>query len=241
MEERSQVLAGAPSSLRKQEGMTEQIIGAVTGALSRVFRTSRVRTIIVGVNPCTRLLTYELQIARKAVSLIELSDIEDLELLERCGAENARCLVAASPEDSRNLSLCRTAHATFGVPVTVARLRLLEGVTSWARVNDSGMARSSWQDLIQAINPDGAPTFALSRLARTDEHEQIAEIDLRSPLFIGRTIEDLPMGRFDVVALTRQEIQIAAYGDADLEMGDVITVIGEKTAIGRLRESLASL
>ncbi len=241
MEERSQVLAGASSSLRREQGMRGQIIAAVTGALSRAFRTSRLRTIIVGVNPCTRLLAYELRVARRAVSLIELSEVEDVDLLDHSGAQNARCLVAASTEDSRNLSLCRTALGRFGVPVTVARLRLLEGVTSWARVDGSGMARSSWKDLIQAIIPDVAPTSALSRLARTDEHEQIAEIDLRSPQFIGRTIEDLPGGRFDVVALTRESVQIAGYETSNLELGDVITVIGEKTAIGRLRESLASL
>ncbi|HXM34802.1 MAG TPA: hypothetical protein VN920_06425 [Pyrinomonadaceae bacterium] len=241
MEERSQVLAGTSSSLRKEQGLKEQIIAGVTGALGRVFRTSRLRTIIVGVNPCARLLAYELRVARRAVSLIELSEVEDLDLLDHSGAQNARCLVAATTDDSRNLSLCRTALGRFGVPVTVARLRLLEGVTSWARVDGSGMSRSSWKALIQAIIPDAAPTSALSRLAITDEHEQIAEIALCSPVFIGRTIEDLPSGHFEVVALTRESAQIAAYKTSNLELGDVITVIGKETAIGRLRESLASL
>jgi len=219
----------------------DRLIATVTGAISRVFHTTRLRTIIMGVNPCTRLLAYELQVAGRAVSLIELSEVADLDLLEDCGAGNARCLVAASTEDTRNLNLCRIARDRFGVRVTVARLRLLEGITSWARVDDTGMSRSSWRDLIQAIFPDALTTPALSRLARADDHEQIAEIDLCSPVFIGRTIEGLPGGHFDVVALTRQNIQITAYETSNLELGDMITVIGEKTAIGRLRESLASL
>jgi len=175
------------------------------------------------------------------VSLIDLSDCEDLELLDHSGAINAKCLVAASTEDTRNLNLCRTAWDRFGVPVTVARLRLLEGVTSWARVDGSGMSRSSWSDLIQALFPDAALTSALSRLAKADDYEQIAEIDLNSPGLIGRTIQDLPGGHFDVVGLTRRNIQIAAYRTSTLELGDVLTVIGEKPAIVRLRESVASL
>lgn len=221
--------------------MREQIVGAVTGALNRVFRPSRLRTIIVGVNPLTRLLAYELQAARRAVSLFDLSEVEDLDLLESCGADNARCLVAASSEDSRNLNLCWTALGRFGVPVTVARLRLLEGVTSWARVSDSGASRTSWKDLIQAVIPDAVSTPALSRLARAGDHEKISEIDLRSPRFIGQNIEELPAGHFDVVALVRRNTPLAGYQNNSLELGDVLTVIGEKAAVDRLRESLATL
>jgi Trk K+ transport system NAD-binding subunit len=244
-----------PLSTRTNAGIGHQVIAAVSGAMSRVFHTTRLRTVIVGVNPGTRLLTSELQSAGKPVSLIgseaeqksnlfvsamNLTTSDEL-LLGRAGAESARCLVAALPDDGRNLSICHTALEKFRVPVIVARLRLLEGVMSWAKVGDSGMARLSWKDLIHAIIPDELLTPALSRLAAADDRDRITDLEVRSPIFIGRTIGDLSSGDCDVVALRRKNNQIAAYETTNLELGDVLTVIGEKPAIGRLRESLTSL
>ena len=239
-----------------RQSFGHQVIAAVGAAMSRVFHTDKERTLIVGFNPCTRLLAVELQAARTPVSLMELSEAEpesnllesvmnltsaDEVLLGRAGAGSARCLVAASAKDTRNLSLCRTALERFRVPVTVARLRLLEGVTSWVRVSDAGMTRLSWKDLIQAIIPEAVFTPALSRLARADEFDQISDIELRSPVFIGRRIEDLPLSGCNVVALTRKDLPVANCQSISLELCDVLTVIGTRTAVLQLRESIGSL
>jgi Trk K+ transport system NAD-binding subunit len=244
-----------PLSIRTRPRLGQQVIGAVSGAMSRVFHTTRVRTIIVGVNPCTRLIASELQAARMPVSLIgseaeqksnlfvsvmNLTTADEL-LLGRAGAESARCLMAALPDDDRTLRLCRTAQEKFRVPVVVARLRLLAGVTSWTTVSDSGMTRLSWENLIHAIIPDVVLTPALSRLARADDRDQITDIELRSPVFIGRTINDLLFTGCDVVALTRKRIPINDYQNSSLELDDVLTVIGARTAVDQLRESVASL
>lgn len=244
-----------PLSARTKPNVGQQVVAAVSGAMSRVFHTTRVRTMIIGVNPCTRLLATELAAAERPVSLIgseaeqqsnlfvsviNLNTSDEL-LLGRGGAETARCLVAATPDDGRNLSLCRTALETFRVPVIISRLRVLEGVTSWARMSESGMTRFSWENLIRAIAPDLVLTPALSRLAGADAREQVADLRVQSPAFLSRTIDQMPLGDCDVVMLTRKGEPVVSSHTSSLELGDVLTVIGEPEAVCRLRKLLASL
>jgi Trk K+ transport system NAD-binding subunit len=95
--------------------------------------------------------------------------------------------------------------------------------------------------LIQAFAPDVLLSPALSCVARAGDHEQISEVELCLPTFAGRTIVDLPLSACEVVALTRKGVRISAYHDAALEMGDVLTLIGVKGVVDKVRESFASL
>ena len=246
-------------SAQKRQHLGDQVIAAMTSAMNRVFHTARASTIIVGVNPVTRLLANELHAVGNPVSVVSLKseggpDHETMPLanmvdpataddvvLTRTGAQSARCLLAALADDDRNLRLCRAAIDEFRVPVVIARLRLMDGVTSWARVNDAGMSRMSWNDLIQALVPDMVLSPALSRVARADDREQLAEIEVRLPIFDGRTISDLPLGDCEAVALTRKGAPISTYDDMALKLGDVLTLIGMKAAVDKVRESFASL
>lgn len=255
MQEYGHTRARSLPSSRRKAGVGQQVIAAVSGAMSRVFHTTRLRTVIVGVNPCTRLLASELRSMGKPVSLIgseaeqesnlfvsvmNLTTSDEL-LLGRAGAETARCLLAALPDEGRNLSLCHAAQDKFRVPVVLVRLRVMAGVTSWATVGGSGMTRLSWENLIHAILPDAVLTAALSRLAKANDRDQITEIEVRSPVFIGRTITDLSSEDCEVVAVRRRNLQVPSCESTNLELGDVLTAIGEKAAIARLRESLSSL
>jgi Trk K+ transport system NAD-binding subunit len=249
----------SPLAFRKRQNLGDQVIAAVVGAARRVFHTTRLRTIIVGVSLPTQVVATELYGEGKPVSLIDLrrepkSEIEaapfvmvvhqatcDEDVLTRAGAQTARCVVAATTEDDRNLSLCRTALERFRVPVVIARLRLMDGITSWARVNDAGMARLSWRDLIQALVPDQVLSPVLSRLASTDDREQIAEIEVRTPLHVGRKIADLPFDDCEVLGLARNGNSVADLGSIDLRMNDVLTLVGTRAALARVRESMASL
>lgn len=246
-------------SFRKGKNLGDQVIAAMSGAMRRVFQTVRTRTIIVGVNPATRLLANELNDIGHRVSLVSLkSEAEpdhetmpfvstvhpatsDETVLTRAGAQSARCLLAASPDDDRNLRLCRAAIEHFRVPVAIARMRLMDGVTTWAQVSDAGMSRMSWNDLVKSLVPDMFWSPALSRLAKADDREQIAEIEVRLPTFVGRTIDNLPLGDCEVVALTRKGAPISTHQDTAMEMSDVLTLVGMKAALDKVRESFASL
>ena len=261
MMNRAQLRQRRPShfSSRKKHNLGNQVIAAMGGAMSRIFHTIRMSTIIVGVNPTSRLLANELQAVGNRVSVVSLeneagTDHEGMTLvntvhlatadeavLTRAGAESARCLLAALADDDRNLRLCRVAIEKFRVPVAIARLRLMDGVTTWVRVNDGGMSRMSWNDLVRALVPDIPLSPLLSRLATTGDRERITEIEVRLPIFVGRAIDDLPLEHCEVVALTRKGLPISTYHDTALEMGDVLTLIGTQADANKVRESFASL
>lgn len=241
MKESMQAVFEEADTFRNEQRLGEGMITVLNSALSRVFQTKRPRMILVGSNPCTRLLATELLSVRTLVTTIDITSTEDQQLLGQANARSARCIVAASSDDSRNLSLCRKALSDFGVPLTIARLRVVEGATSWARVTEAGISRMSWKHLLQAVIPEVVLSPTLLRLSRADDFDQISDIELRFPLFIGRRIEDLPLSGCDVVVLTRKGIPVANCQSTSLELCDVLTVIGTRTAVHQLRESIASL
>ena len=215
---------------------------------TRWLRTTRSRTIIVGVNALTRLLATELEAAGKGVSLIDLESRAladgnegDQLLLLNSGAKAGSCFLAATPIDVRNLSLCRTARLTFRVPTVIARLGLLGGTTSWARLNEAGMARMSWSDLVSAILGTVTPSRGLARVARATEREQVTEVELLTPVYLGRTIADLGLDGCEVIALRRDNSWVATLDLAQMRRGDMLTLVGTKAAINKVRESFTSL
>jgi Trk K+ transport system NAD-binding subunit len=255
---RSQFSGRSFLSYRNRPGFGDQFIAAMTNAMSRAFHTNSSGTIIVGVNPITRLLASELQAIGKPVSLVDLrgqpfSEDESRSsvhivhpatsnevVLSRAGVQNARCLVAALADEDRNLRLCHAAIDKFGIPVAIARLHLMSGVTTWARVGVAGISRVSWNGLIGALLPDVVLTQALSRVATADDREQICEIEISLPVFVGLTSDDLPLNDCEVVAITRNGKALLVH-EARLEMGDVLTLIGMKAALEGVRETFASL
>jgi hypothetical protein len=127
-----------------------------------------------------------------------------------------------------------------------ARLRLLvTGLGALgkekARLNDVGMARMTWGDTVRTILGETEATAGLYHLANISDREQIADLEIRSPVFIGRKIADLPLRECEVAALTREDIPLTAFDSVELRLGDVLTLIGERGAVGQVRESLTSL
>jgi Trk K+ transport system NAD-binding subunit len=140
-----------------------------------------------------------------------------------------------------NINLCREAHDRFGVPLTIARLKLLEGVTNWARLNEDGMARMTWSETVHAVLGDTPPNASLLRLADVSDREQIIDFEMLSPVFIGRKISDLPLGECEVAVLTRKDVSLPNLESVELRLGDVLTLVGERNELIRLRQTLATL
>ena len=239
--------------------MRNHLSETFSGLVDRLFNQPRLRTIIIGTDARLRLLAAEIAGAGKPVSLIKLEDqdatqhrtskgatvihaaTEDELVLARADAGIANCLVAATPDDERNLDLCRTARDKFQIPFVIARLRLLEGVTSWARLTDSGMVRVVWPEVARTILGDIIPNANLSRLMTATDQDQITDVEVLSPLFFGRTIADLSLDGCEVVALTRNGLPIDNFKAEGLQIRDVLTLVGPKVAINKARESFTSL
>ena len=225
------------------------MITPLAGFRTRLFHTTtRPTTIIVGLNGLTRLLATELEAAGHGVSLIEIEN-EALEdgnrgdevLLAGAGAKSARCLMASTPNNERNLCLGRVALRTFQVPMVISRLGLPGGVTSWARLNDSGIVKMTWNDVVPAILDDVIPGSALARVARATEREQVTEVELLTPLFLGLTIRQLKLEGCEVLAIRRNNFLMADTEFAELCRGDVLTLVGTKEAIKKMFQSFTTL
>lgn len=227
--------------------------------MSRLFRQPRQCVIVVGCDARIKLLATGLAAFGKEVSLIKpatgaaaqikappgVSVVHSTTLgvvaLERAGAKAANGLVAATADDELNLRLCREARDRFGVPLAIARLKLVEGVTNWARVNQEGMARMTWGETVRAIVGETALSQSLSSLASVSDDEQIVDLEMQSPVFLGLKAADLPLGDCEVLAITRTGVPLTDVGSTELRMNDVLTLTGTKTALKEVRAALSTL
>jgi Trk K+ transport system NAD-binding subunit len=221
-----------------------------------MLHSPRTCVIVIGSSPRSRLLANELRVTGKRVSVINTesnrvvlsqespeinvihSSLPDAAALKQAGAGHASCLVASTATDALNLNLCREARSRFGVPVTIAKLEVLEGVISWARLKDVGMVKMTWAETVGAILGETPPSPSLRQLAKVSDREEIVEVEMQSPSFMGRKISDLPLFDCHVAGLLRKTTPLPAFESAELCMGDVLTLIGRKAAIRRVQETL---
>jgi Trk K+ transport system NAD-binding subunit len=99
----------------------------------------------------------------------------------------------------------------------------------------------TWSETVHAALGETEPSASLSHLASLSDREQIVDFEMLSPVFIGRKIADLPLGECEVAALTRKGVPLQAFESVELSIGDVLTLIGEKNELIRLRQTLATL
>jgi Trk K+ transport system NAD-binding subunit len=245
--------------MQQMRSTNNQFMNRLGQAFARLFHQPRSYIVVVGCDARVKLLVTGLAAAGKDVSLIKQaagttdvvkhppgvsvihSDMLGAIALERAGAKAALCLVAATPDSDMNISICHEARDRFGVPLAIARLKLVEGVTNWARLTEAGMARMTWSETVHAALGETEPSASLMRLASASDREQIVDFEMLSPVFIGRKIADLPLEGCEVAALTRNDVPLPAFDSAELSIGDVLTLIGERNALTRVRETLATL
>jgi Trk K+ transport system NAD-binding subunit len=236
-----------------------QFLNKLSQAVSRLFTTPRPRVILIGCDARVRLLATELRAVRKEISLIipaagatllrkappGVKVVHSTSLgevaLDRAGAKAAHVVIAGTKDDTLNARLGREARDRFGVPLVIARVKALEGVTPWARLEDAVMVRMTWGDTVRAILGETAPSPRLSHLASVADHEEIVDLEMHSPVLVGRKIADLPRDDYEVLALARNGTVVADFGSAELHLGDVLTLVGTRVELKRIREALTSL
>jgi Trk K+ transport system NAD-binding subunit len=226
--------------------------------IGRWLRSSkRARVLFVGNDPRLRLLAAELGAANKPVSWVKLnSDGSDAvspgvnlvhgtepweETLLRAGAQESTCLIASSTDTDLNQKLCQLARHKFGVPNAIMRLCLVSGVTSWARLTDLGMSRTEWRDVLRTACADGSPSRLIQQLSKLSDRDRIVDLELRSPVFVGRTINELQLEGCEVLGVTRKGVLLPAFDLTHVELNDVVTVVGPTEIVNKIRESFTSL
>jgi hypothetical protein len=108
-------------------------------------------------------------------------------------------------------------------------------------LNETGTVRITWADTVRAVLGETSPNANLSHLASISDQEQIVDLEIESPVFVGRKVTDLPLNDCEVLALTRRGNSVFDFVSVELRMNDVVTLVGPRTALGIIRESFASL
>ena len=207
------------------------------------------------------MLAGELNEAGETVSLIDINedycarandlrgvsvycaDATDASVLRRAGADDAKCLIAATSSDKVNLLVCQVARATFGnKPDANERMRLV------ARANHTSNLAAFEVAGIETMSPARAAATILQNmvlrpsllrlLAPGTEAEQVAEIKVAAREAKGKTIAALGLHGCVIVALRRADKLIVPNGSTELQVNDVLTILGSEAAIDEARAKL---
>lgn len=168
-------------------------------------------------------------------------------VLRRAGAEDADMLIACAALDETNLVACKVAHDQFNIPTTIARLRSPEFPEGDALLGKAGFA------VDQVICPEESVMRYIQQLIDYPEALQVLEFSQgRAHLIavraapdsalvnhtIGEFRELFPAAEMRVVALYRQDAEIACEASTRILAGDEVFVLADKE---RIRSVLAAI
>ncbi len=155
----------------------------------------------------------------------------DITVLRKAGIKNARYLVATTDQDSVNMLICQVARSKFGFG---------EGKLI-ARANDPKNL-STFHDLgIKSMSPIASTAAILDHLIghpslfsmyELGDHGDIVEILVTNPEMIGKAIKELKIPINSIIVLIRRgDDTLIPHGDAVIENGDHITIMGKMKSV----------
>jgi len=225
---------------------TVLIEGTLAGWTARIFKVMPQHTIIVGADETGRLLAERLAAAGETVSLIDLNeetcalaanirgvstycaDATDPGVLKSAGADNAKCLIAATSSDKLNLLVCTLARSIFDIPRLVGRANSTSALTAFEA---AGIETVSPPRAAATILENMVLRPSLFKLLSTDGSENVAEVRVCAPESVDRSLAELALQGCVVVALRRDEKLIAPKGSTRLREDDVLTLLGQEEAL----------
>ena len=161
-------------------------------------------------------------------------------VLEDAGARDADMLIACASSDESNLVVCKVAHDVFHVPITIARLRSPEYSEGNPILDKTGFA------VDHVICPEESVMRYIHQLIAYPEALQVVKfaqgraslIVVKATLgsaLVGYTIADfrerLPHAEMRVVALYRNDQEVEATSQTQIEPGDEVFVLADSNKI----------
>lgn len=161
-------------------------------------------------------------------------------VLQDAGARDADMLIACASSDESNLVVCKVAHDVFHVPVTIARLRSPEYSEGNPILDKTGFA------VDHVICPEESVMRYIHQLIAYPEALQVVKfaqgraslIVVKATLgsaLVGYTIADfrerLPHAEMRVVALYRNDQEVEATSQTQIEPGDEVFVLADSNKI----------
>jgi len=175
--------------------------------------------------------------ARNDGHTVHIGDGTDVDTLTSAGAGNARIVVAATGDDDVNLLVAQLARSKFDVETVLARANNPDNVEAFEELGVrtiSATDATAWA-LDNAIERPALANW-MTELGRSGD---VQEVEVTSEEIAGQTVAelatDLPESCL-VALVTRDGDSVVPNQDYELELGDHLTIIGEREAV---REAMA--
>ncbi|OVE83073.1 cation:proton antiporter domain-containing protein [Natronolimnobius baerhuensis] len=162
-------------------------------------------------------------------------DGTDARILEQAGADEAKTVIAVTPDDDVNLLVCQLAKTTFDVDTVAARVNQPDNVDAFESLGvhaiDLSMA-TAWS--LENVLERPSLSAWMNELGRTGD---VQEIEVTATDLVGKTIAELNAEIPDGVIvglLTHQDgTTEVPTGDHELRDGDRVTFLGQTDAVDR--------
>ncbi|MFQ5382655.1 MAG: cation:proton antiporter, partial [Dehalococcoidia bacterium] len=232
---------------------TIAVQSAYAGPLARILRVFPMRTIVVGCGETGRRLANRLRAQGEEIVAVEadeeatveareegldvvLGNAADLSTLQKAGADEAEAIFLTTPNDEQNLLIAQLARTEFGTerifarvdnPVNVAAFEALGVIV----VNPAAAIADDFAAL------HGEPALE-DLLTPSDEGLTVSRFRMANPTLANETLADALKGHHSVllVLLRRGSRSILPDGGTRLEVGDIVTAVGEADDVAALHE-----
>jgi trk system potassium uptake protein len=169
--------------------------------------------------------------------------------MERAGIADADMLIACATQDETNLVACKIAHAVFGVPTTIARLRSPEFAEGSKLLERDGFA------VDHVICPEESVVRYIQKLIEYPEALQVVEFAkgraqlvavrvTRGSRLANRTLGDFYQAFPDVpvrvVAIYREDAEQACRSATRMEVGDEVFLLADERNLRKVLEAVHS-
>jgi Kef-type K+ transport system membrane component KefB/Trk K+ transport system NAD-binding subunit len=231
------------------------LVAVVTSSLSpvvflRVMRSPEGeagRVIIVGAGETGRSLAARLAASGSRPVLIEVDEdaasearrdgfqvvqgrADKISVLREAGADSAEALVAVTPDDRYNLTVCRRAQTRFGISQLASRLNEPDQREAFVRVGVRPVlvALSTAAALENAVL---RPSLFQVLVDRPRDYE-VLEVNLRNPALIGKRLREVRLPGHCLILLIRREGELVAPSGATvLKRWDHVTLAGDRESV----------
>ncbi|WP_418284322.1 cation:proton antiporter [Halorubrum sp. DTA46] len=213
------------------------------------FDVQPMKTIIVGGGRVGRTLAKRLENRGENVVILDrdpeavealqgeelqavVGDGTDANALAKNGAENAKMLIAATPDDDANLLISQLATSKFGIETVIARVNDPDNVDAFETLDVRAIDVSSamaWS----IDNEIERPTLS-HWMNQLGEGHDAQEVTITAETFAGKTIKELGAklpGGVLIAVVGREDETFVPHGDTVLEPGDRVTLLGDNKAV----------
>jgi Trk K+ transport system NAD-binding subunit/Kef-type K+ transport system membrane component KefB len=153
--------------------------------------------------------------------------------LRKFSAETADTFVCLL-SDEENYAICETAYEHFGTKHLIARLHDREYYRRFHKIGVMVMDPNT--AMVSLLEHFVRAPIATSLLLGMDEKQDSIDIELRNSDYHGLTLRDLRLPS-DVIILsvTRGDHPIISHGYTRLRLGDIVTLVGSKKSLEKVR------